>query len=221
MPRLYRRGSRNPRYPRLRRETEVLPDSPTDQLFCEACMSRSPVVPSRDIQSRVIQSREQLLAALRAAARKLRRAPTRSEFMRLSGIHYCRLALHFHGFRAALRAAGLEPHPGGLRIDTAALMEDWGRVARQAGRVPTRDEYESYGRYASASLETRFHRWSRVGSCFLEFVETGGLAQGWADVVEKIRHGPIPRRGGRQNWLRGGGPGIGPGDNRNQGILPS
>jgi hypothetical protein len=160
-------------------------------------MSRSPVV-----QSKVIQSKEQILSALRAAARKLRRAPTRAEFMRLSGIHYCRVVPHFRGFRAALRAAGLEPHPGGLRIDTAAMMEDWGRVARKVGRVPTRDQYERHGRYASASLETRFHRWSRVNSCFLEFVEAGGLSQGWGDVVEKIRFGPIPRRGGGKSWLR-------------------
>lgn len=162
-------------------------------------------------------SKDKILSALRAAARKLRRAPTRSEFLRLSGIHYCRLAPHFGGFREALRAAGLEPHPGGLRIDTAAMMEDWGRVARKAGRVPTRHEYERYGRYASASLETRFHRWSRVHSCFLEFVEAGGLSKEWADVVEKIRHGPIPRRGGGKSWLRKRDRDIGPSDHRDIG----
>jgi Homing endonuclease associated repeat len=152
--------------------------------------------------SRRLLSKDEALGALHAVARKLRRAPTRMEFMRLSGIHYCKLTRHFRGYRAALRAAGLEPHPGGLRVATAALMEDWGRVARKMGRIPTRAEYERHGRYATASLETRFQRWSRVHTCFLNFAEAVGLAAKWADVLERIRYGPAPQRGGGKSWLR-------------------
>ena len=149
-------------------------------------------------------SKQQILSAIRAAARKLGHAPTRSEFMRLSGIHYCKLIPHFAGYRAAVRAAGLKPHPNGVRIDTAAMLRDWGRLARKLGRVPTRDEYERHGRYAFASLETRFRRWSQVRSSFLEFAAAGGLgpAQQWAELVEKIRNGPVPRRGGGRHWRK-------------------
>jgi hypothetical protein len=49
-------------------------------------------------------SRSQILRALRAAARQLGHAPTRAEFLRLTGIHYGRLIWHFFGgYRSALQ----------------------------------------------------------------------------------------------------------------------
>lgn len=56
-------------------------------------------------------TRSQILRALRSAARKLGRAPTRAEFMRLTGIHHCKLLSHFPGYRDAVRAAGLSLTP--------------------------------------------------------------------------------------------------------------
>jgi hypothetical protein len=148
-------------------------------------------------------SRSQILSALRAAARQLGRAPTRAEFLRLTGIHHCKLIPHFSGYRDAVRAAGLSPDPGGLRIGTADLLADWARLARKKGRVPTRDEYEREGRYASASLETRFHRWTQVPAAFLKFAESTGLSEQWSDVVGIIHNGPMPARGGGRRWLKG------------------
>jgi len=149
-------------------------------------------------------SRSQILSALRAAARQLGHAPTRAEFLRLTGIHYGRLIPHFPGgYRSAIRAAGLSPDPGGLRIGTAGLLTDWARLARKKGRVPTRDEYEREGRYASGSLETRFHRWSQVPPAFLKFAESTGLSEEWSDVVGLIHNGPMPTRGGGRRWLQG------------------
>lgn len=147
-------------------------------------------------------TRSQILRALRAAARQLGRAPTRAEFLRLTGIHYGRLIPHFPGFRDAVRAAGLSPDPGGIRIGTADLLADWARLARKKGRVPTRDEYEREGHYASASLETRFHRWTQVPSAFLKFAESTGLSGEWSDVVGLIHNGPMPTRGGGRRWLK-------------------
>ncbi|HEY2913677.1 MAG TPA: hypothetical protein VGK21_09985 [Candidatus Angelobacter sp.] len=148
-------------------------------------------------------TRSQILRALRAAARQLGHAPTRAEFLRLPGIHHCKLIPYFPGYRDAVRAAGLSPDPGGLRIGTADLLADWGRLARKKGRVPTRDEYEREGRYASASLETRFHRWTQVPSAFLKFAESTGLSEEWSDVVGIIHNGPMPTRGGGRRWLKG------------------
>src|SRR4051794_4763956 len=149
-------------------------------------------------------TRKQILSALRAAARQLGRAPTRAEFLRLTGIHYGRLIPHFpDGYRSAIRAAGLSPDRGGLRIGTADLMTDWARIARKKSRVPTRDEYEREGRYAFGSLETRFHRWSQVPAAFLKFAESTGLSEEWSDVVSLIHNGPMPKRGGGRRWLKG------------------
>ena len=149
-------------------------------------------------------TRSQILRALRSAARQLGRAPTRAEFLRLTGIHHCKLIPHFPGgYRSAIRAAGLSPDPGGIRIGTADLLADWARLARKKGRVSTRDEYEREGRYASASLETRFHRWTQVPSAFLKFAESAGVSEQWSDVVSIIHNGPMPTRGGGRRWLRG------------------
>lgn len=148
-------------------------------------------------------SRSAILSAIRSAARKLGRAPTRAEFMRLSGIHYCKLIPHFPGgYRTAIRAAGLSPAPGGLRIGTADMLTDWARLARKKGRTPTREEYDREGRYASASLETRFHRWSQLPSAFIKFAESSGLSEKWSDVLQSITTGPMPTRGGGRRWLR-------------------
>jgi HNH endonuclease len=149
-------------------------------------------------------TRSQILRALRAAARQLGHAPTRAELLRMIGIHHCKLIPHFPGgYRSAIRAAGLSPDPGGLRIGTADLLADWARLVRKKGRVPTRDEYEREGRYASASLETRFHRWTQVPSAFLKFAESMGLSEEWSDVVGLIHNGPMPKRGGGRRWLKG------------------
>jgi len=149
-------------------------------------------------------SRSQILRALRAAARQLGHAPTRAELLRLTGIHHCKLIPHFPGgYRSAIRAAGLSPDPGGLRIGTADLLADWARLARKKGRVPTREEYEREGRHASASLETRFHRWTQVPAAFLKFAESMGLSEQWSDVIGIIHNGPMPKRGGGRRWLKG------------------
>ena len=147
-------------------------------------------------------SKAQIISAIKAVARRLKRTPTRSEFERLSGIHWTKVQRLFGGYRAAVRAAGLEPDPGGIRIDTAAMLADFGRVAREVKRHPTRDEYEKLGKYASASLETRFRRWSAVRESFLEYVTRNGLEREWGDVAGSLRNGPVPRRGGGKNWLK-------------------
>jgi hypothetical protein len=149
-------------------------------------------------------TRKQLLSALRSAARQLGRTPTRIEFLRLTGIHYGRLFPHFpDGYRSAIRAAGLSLDRGGLRINTAALLTDWARIARKKGRVPTRDEYDREGRHAFTSVEKRCHGWSQVPSAFLKFAESTGLSEEWSDVVAFIHSGPVPKRGGGRRWLKG------------------
>src|ERR1051326_6248623 len=135
-------------------------------------------------------SRSEILRAIRSAARKLKRAPTRAELLRLTGIPYTKLIPHFRGgYREAIRAAGLTPDGGGLRISTADLLADWARLARKKRRIPTRDEYNREGRYASASLETRFHRWAQIPAAFMEFAHASGLGDKWSDVLHSIQTG--------------------------------
>jgi Homing endonuclease associated repeat len=142
------------------------------------------------------RTRQQIIAALKSAARKLGHAPTSNEFTRLSGITINQVRERFSGYRLAVRAAGLTPRQWGLRVDTAALLEDWGKAVRQVGGVPSRREYDRVGSYWYDCLANRFQTWSQVPAAFSRFAASGGLAGDWTDVLEKIRCGPIPTRGG-------------------------
>jgi hypothetical protein len=165
-----------------------------------SCPREVRIVPkpkSRSSNSRPkARSKEHILVALKSAARKLGHAPTSNEFTRLSGITINQVRERFGGYRLAVRAAGLTPRQWGLRVETAALLEDWGKAVRQVGGVPSRREYERVGTYWYDCLANRFQTWSQVPAAFSRFAAAGGLAGDWTDVLEKIRRGPIPKRGG-------------------------
>jgi Homing endonuclease associated repeat len=165
-----------------------------------SCPFEVRIVPKPKSRSRnsrpKVRNKEQIVAALKAAARKLGHAPTSNEFTRLSGITINQVRERFGGYRLAVRAAGLTPRQWGLRVDTAALLEDWGKAARQVGGVPSRREYERLGSYWYDCLANRFQAWSQVPAEFSRFAASGGLAGDWTDVLETIRSGPIPTRGG-------------------------
>jgi hypothetical protein len=155
------------------------------------------IVPKSNPRTRTkVRNKEQILVALKSAARKLGHAPTSNEFTRLSGITINQVRERFGGYRLAVRAAGLTPRQWGLRVETAALLEDWGKAVRQVGGVPSRREYERVGTYWYDCLANRFQTWSQVPAAFSRFAAAGGLAGDWTDVLEKIRRGPIPKRGG-------------------------
>ncbi len=149
------------------------------------------------------RSKEQIVAALKAAARKLGHAPTGNELKRVAGISIHQVRRRFSGgYRVALHAAGLKPNQGGMRVETAALLEDWGRIARQVGAVPVRREYAKVGNYSIDCFDDRFGGWMKVPEAFSGVVAAGGLVGDWTDVLEKIQYGPIPARGEGQGLAK-------------------
>ncbi|HEV7522441.1 MAG TPA: hypothetical protein VGP89_15165 [Candidatus Angelobacter sp.] len=142
------------------------------------------------------RSKQQILAALKAAARKLGHTPTCVELYLLTGISRSQVAWRFQGYRAAVRAAGLEPENNGVRIETAALLHDWGNVLRQVDAVPSGREYERAGRYSRFAFYERFKGWTAIPAAFCKSVAAGALTGDWTDVLEIIRRSPIPTTGG-------------------------
>ncbi len=140
-------------------------------------------------------TREKIISELQAAALELGHAPTTTEFARLSGIHNRSAKRYFPTYLEAVRAAGLEPNPTGQRLNSAAILEDWGEVVRKLGFVPTRREYLREGKYGYVVFRNRFQKWSLVPPAFYRFATTGKLQGAWEDVLEKIRLGPIPGTG--------------------------
>jgi hypothetical protein len=139
--------------------------------------------------------KEQIITKLKAAARKLGRAPSRKEFREMCGITRYTAGRYFQTYRAALGAAGLMPCQSGKTIEMAVLMEDWGNVARRVGGVPSESEYLREGSYSIACLSRRVQKWSAVPAEFCRFVAAGGLRGDWTDVLEKIQYGPRPTWG--------------------------
>jgi hypothetical protein len=140
-------------------------------------------------------TKEEIIAAIQEAAGRLGRVPTSREFMPLSGISVWQVTGRFGTYGNADRAAGLEPSHQGMKVEAAALLEDWGRVVRKVGAVPTRSQYKEAGNYSPDCYSGRFESWVKVSAEFIRFVASGALVGDWTDVVEKIRKGPIPQQG--------------------------
>ena len=141
------------------------------------------------------QSREEVIAAIQEVTGRLGRVPTSREFAPLSGISVWRVTGQFGTYGNAIRAAGLKPLQQGVKVETAMLLEDWGRVVRQVGAVPSRNQYKEAGSYSCDCLAERFEKWTRVPEQFTRYVAAGALVGDWADVVEKIRQGHISSQG--------------------------
>ena len=149
----------------------------------------------KPINKKAGKTKEEIIAAVQEAARKLGRTPRSREFRLLSEISMWQVEGRFGKYCNAIRAAGLNPSRQGVKLETAAMLEDWGRVVRKVGGVPTRRQYKEAGSYAPSSYEARFDGWVKIPEAFTRFVATGALAGDWGDVVEKIRKGPIPQKG--------------------------
>lgn len=147
-------------------------------------------------------SKEEIITALQAAACKLGRAPNGLEFREMSGITKFKVARRFKTYHAALRAAGLTPSASGTRIETAVLFEDWAKVVREIGGVPSQSEYLRAGNYSLDCLIRRVQKWARIPAEFSRFVASGGLAGDWTDVEEMIQKGVIPRWGGCKGLVK-------------------
>ncbi len=142
-------------------------------------------------------SRQQILDSIAALARKLGRAPARSEFISLSGISLYFVLQSFPKWNDAIRAAGLHPYSLNAKVADTALLEDWGKVVRKnrtrikyRGKLP-RHIYQRQGKFSPHTLALRFGSWSSVPRAFCRFAE--GKRQ-WADVIAFLKAASRPVR---------------------------
>jgi hypothetical protein len=140
-------------------------------------------------------TKEQVIAAIQEVARQVGHVPTAREFRPLGRVSLWQVTGRFGTYRNALRAAGLEPSQRGVKVEAAALLEDWGKVVRKLGLVPSQRQYRKAGRYSCECFFLRFKRWVNVPAEFKRFVKAGWLAGDWTDVGETIRRCPIPQQG--------------------------
>lgn len=121
-----------------------------------------------------------VLDAIQEIARTLGRAPSKSEFMRSSGMTEHQVLRHFLSWREAVCAAGLDAHTKNLPLAPEVLLENWGELVRRDRRIPTRDQYRRDGRYSPSVFEKKFGPWSQIPTKFREFATS---RPEWTDVL--------------------------------------
>ena len=129
---------------------------------------------------------QHILDSIRAIARGLGRAPTRSEFVSLAGISEYSVSRCFPSWNDAVRSAGLHANTMNVRLEDSELLKDWGETVRTNRAIPARRAYRRVGKYDPRTLERRFGPWSSLPESFLNFAKDNSE---WADVVALL---PVP-----------------------------
>lgn len=66
-------------------------------------------------------------------------------------------------------------------IDPVLLLDDWGRIARVMGRIPTKADYTRRKKYSLGALLRQFGDWSTIPAAFVEHARR---TRQWGDVLE-------------------------------------
>jgi Homing endonuclease associated repeat len=123
---------------------------------------------------------QHILDSIRAIARGLGRAPTRSEFVALAEISEYSVSQCFPSWNDAVRSAGLPANTMNVRLEDGELLKDWGETVRTNHAIPARRAYRRVGKYDPRTLERRFGPWSSLPEVFLNFAKDNSE---WADVL--------------------------------------
>ncbi len=127
-----------------------------------------------------MSAKQHISDSIRAIARGLGRAPTRSQFIALAGISEYFVTRCFPSWNDAVRSAGLHANTMNVRLEDSELLKDWGETVRTNRAIPARRAYRRHGRYDPRTLERRFGPWSSLPDVFLNFAKDNPE---WADVV--------------------------------------
>jgi hypothetical protein len=134
--------------------------------------------------------KRQIVSSIEKIARKLGRAPSRAEFHSRSGISAYFVLQYFRTWSEAIRAAGLRPYTRNAKIESRALLEDWGEAVRKNQAILPRHLHLRLGNYNPGTLAKRFGGWTAVPEAFRNFAK--GKRE-WADVMALLPQ-RAPRR---------------------------
>jgi hypothetical protein len=132
-------------------------------------------------------TREQLMAAITEITEKLGHVPSYAELMKTGKVSGRQIVKHFASYTRALRACNLERVCGGNKLPLERLFQDWARVARELGKIPSKAEYEHLGKHSDTPLKTRFGSWGQVPRYLRRYIEEQGRTEEWKDVLALIR----------------------------------
>jgi 5-methylcytosine-specific restriction endonuclease McrA len=109
-------------------------------------------------------SAETLLADIMAVAKLLRtESPTTEQYEKHGQFSPSTIIKRFHGWKAALSAAGLKPVNNNGGTENAEALADLKRVSQLLDRhTVTTTEYGAHGHFASSVLARRFGSWNQA-----------------------------------------------------------
>ena len=134
--------------------------------------------------------KKQIVNSIATIAKRLGRAPTRTEFTSGSGISPFFVLQWFSSWSEAVKAAGFRPYTLNKRVEDRALLEDWGKSVRRNRGVLPRHMYLREGRYNPCTLAKRFGGWTALPQTFRKFAKG---KRGWTDVLALL-----PARGAKK-----------------------
>jgi hypothetical protein len=132
-------------------------------------------------------TKEQLMAAITEITDKLGHVPSYSELMKTGKVSGRQIVKHFATYTRALRACNLERVCGGNKLPLERLFQDWARVTRELGKIPSKSEYEHLGKHSDTPLKSRFGSWGQVPRYLRRYIEEQGRTEEWKDVLALIR----------------------------------
>src|SRR4029077_20696150 len=133
-----------------------------------------------------MQSEEEVIAAVKAAAEELGRAPSLDWLLKHEKVTKYSIRKHFSEFRKCLEAAGLYSHRQGYELSDKELFTDWAAVVRRLGKAPSIVDYRAHGRYTERPLLRRFRAWINLPPGILQCARQMGLEEEWKDVLEIV-----------------------------------
>lgn len=137
--------------------------------------------------------KQHILDSILAFANRTGRAPSRSEFLSLSGFSEHHVLRFFPNWRDAVRAAGLIPHTINVRLEDRELLEDWAFVVRTKRKIPSRRAYPHLGQYDPRTFR-RFGPWSNLPEVFRNFAKD---KPEYADVLALLPPPKAPPKSAR------------------------
>jgi hypothetical protein len=163
-------------------------------------------------------TRESIIEAARAVAKDFEGSPSKADFVRLTGIGEYHLWRLFPdgGWTKVRELAGIERHPQDYdALSDERLLAEYLKVAKQAGRIPTWNIFESIANVSRSVITRRFGglqgTLKRLGD-YLEAHEPESTLL--VELQAKFKHEiPTPPAGShtlsKTVWTKGSGPVFG------------
>ena len=131
-------------------------------------------------------TKEEMISLMKKLAAEQGEAPTLMKFLETGKLTSRAFRKQFATYNDALEQAGLKRQGAGHPVPMKTLFEDWARVVRRLGKIPTVSEYDRFGKHCAKPFQLRFGGWPQVPTALQVFAEKEGLTEEWKDVMEVV-----------------------------------